>query len=135
MPRAYRDRAEDSFLSLIGDRPDLVSNLVKAEINAAKVWISRTAKDAGIGSVWFLVALFFLFWAIPLLLTFAVAGLSSWWPVWLSAIVVFAGLLLVVALFALLGVMKFRRVLARENPAQAIAEDIRLVREADDDSL
>lgn len=135
MPRAYRDRAEDSFLSLIGDLPDLVSNLVKAEINAAKVWISRTAKDAGIGSVWFLVALFFLFWAIPLLLTFAVAGLSSWWPVWLSAIVVFAGLLLVVALFALLGVLKFRRVLARENPAQAIAEDIRLVREADDDSL
>lgn len=135
MPRAYRDRAEDSFLSLIGDLPDLVSNLVKAEINAAKVWISRTAKDAGIGSVWFLVALFFLFWAIPLLLTFAVAGLSSWWPVWLSAIVVFAGLLLAVALFALLGVLKFRRVLARENPAQAVAEDIRLVREADDDSL
>lgn len=135
MPRAYRDRAEDSFLSLIGDLPDLVSNLVKAEINAAKVWISRTAKDAGIGSVWFLVALFFLFWAIPLLLTFAVAGLSSWWPVWLSAIVVFAGLLLAVALFALLGVLKFRRVLARENPAQAVAEDIRLIREADDDSL
>lgn len=135
MPRAYRDRAEDSFLSLLGDLPDLVSNLVKAEINAAKVWIARTAKDAGIGSVWFLVALFFLFWAIPLLLTFAVAGLSSWWPVWLSAIVVFAGLLLVVALFALLGVLKFRRVLARENPAQAVAEDIRLVREADDDSL
>lgn len=135
MPRAYRDRAEDSFLSLIGDLPDLVSNLVKAEINAAKVWISRTAKDAGIGSVWFLVALFFLFWAIPLLLTFAVAGLSSWWPVWLSAIVVFAGLLLAVALFALMGVLKFRRVLARENPAQAVAEDIRLVREADDDSL
>ncbi|GAA2910719.1 DNA segregation ATPase FtsK/SpoIIIE-like protein [Microbacterium keratanolyticum] len=135
MPRAYRDRAEDSFLSLIGDLPDLVSNLVKAEINAAKVWISRTAKDAGIGSVWFLVALFFLFWAIPLLLTFAVAGLSSWWPVWLSAIVVFAGLLVAVALFALLGVLKFRRVLARENPAQAVAEDIRLVREADDDSL
>ncbi|MFC9983961.1 phage holin family protein [Microbacterium keratanolyticum] len=135
MPRAYRDRAEDSFLSLIGDLPDLVSNLVKAEINAAKVWISRTAKDAGIGSVWFLVALFFLFWAIPLLLTFAVAGLSSWWPVWLSAIVVFAGLLVAVALFALMGVLKFRRVLARENPAQAVAEDIRLVREADDDSL
>lgn len=135
MPRAYRDRAEDSFLSLIGDLPDLVSNLVKAEINAAKVWISRTAKDAGIGSVWFLVALFFLFWAIPLLLTFAVAGLSSWWPVWLSAIVVFAGLLVAVALFALLGVLKFRRALARENPAQAVAEDIRLVREADDDSL
>jgi len=135
MVRGYRDRADDSFLSLIGDLPDLVSRLVKAEIDAAKVWISRTAKDAGIGSVWFLIALFFLFWAIPLLLTFAVAGLSSWWPVWLSAIVVFGGLLLFVVIFALLGLMKFRRLLKRENPAQAMSTDIRLVREAGDDDL
>lgn len=130
-----RDRADDSFLSLIGDLPDLVSNLVKAEIDSAKAWISRTAKDAGIGSVWFLIALFFLFWAIPLLLTFAVAGLSSWWPVWLSAIVVFAALLVVVVVFALLGIVKFRHVLERENPAQAVAEDIRLVREVGEDDF
>ncbi|MDR6866885.1 ABC-type antimicrobial peptide transport system permease subunit [Microbacterium resistens] len=133
MPRGYRDRADDSLLTLLGDLPDLISNLVKAEIDAAKVWISRTAKDAGIGSVWFLVALFFLFWAIPVLLVFAIAGISSWWPVWLSAIVVFGMLLLAVAVFGLLGVLQFRRLTARTNPAQAVAEDIRIVREAGDD--
>ncbi|MFF7294026.1 phage holin family protein [Microbacterium sp. NPDC008134] len=132
MPRGYRDRADDSFLSLIGDLPELVSNLVKAEINAAKAWVSRTAKDAGIGSLWFVVALFFLFWAIPVLLVFAIAGIASWWPVWLSALAVFGILILAVLFFALLGLLKFRKVLRRENPAQAVATDVRIVKEAGD---
>ena len=66
---------------------------------------------------------------------FVIAGLSSWWPVWLSAIVVFGILILAVLLFALLGILKFRKVLARQNPAQAVAEDIRLVKEAGDDEF
>lgn len=133
MVRGFRDRADDSLLTLLGDLPDLISNLVKAEIDAAKVWISRTAKDAGIGSVWFLVALFFLFWLVPMLLVFAVAGLSSWWPVWLSALAVIGILILAVAVFALLGILKFRKVMSRENPGQAVAKDIRLVKDAGDD--
>ncbi|MCS3843204.1 phage holin family protein [Microbacterium sp. AK031] len=135
MVRGYRDRADDSFLTLLGDLPELVSKLVKAEIDAAKVWISRTAKDAGIGSVWFLVALFFLFWVIPMILVFAVAGLSSWWPVWLSALAVLVLLLLCVLVFAGLGLLKFRKVLRRENPGQAVATDIRIVKDAGDDKL
>ena len=130
MARDYRDRADDSLLTLLGDIPDLVGNLVKAEINAAKTWIARTSKDAGIGSVWFLVALFFLFWAVPVVLVFAIAGLSSWFPVWLSAIMVFVILLLAVLVFAVLGILKFRKVLRRENPAQAVATDVRMVKEA-----
>ncbi|HWV48630.1 MAG TPA: phage holin family protein [Microbacterium sp.] len=135
MVRGYRDRADDSLLTLLGDLPDLVSALVKAEIDAAKVWISRTAKDAGIGSVWFLVALFFLFWLVPMILVFAVAGLSSWWPVWLSALAVIGILILAVLVFALLGILKFRKVMARENPGQAVAKDIRLVKDAGDDEF
>lgn len=130
-----RDRADDSLLTLLGDLPELVTNLVKAEVDAAKKWVSRTAKDAGIGSVWFLIALFFLFWAVPVILVFAIAGLSSWWPVWLSALAVLGILLLAVLLFAVLGILKFRKVLARRNPAQAVAEDIRLVKDAGDDRL
>lgn len=130
MVKNYRDRADDSLLTLLGDLPDLVSRLVKAEIDAAKTWIARTAKDAGIGSVWFLVALFFLFWTVPIILVFAVAGLSSWFPVWLAAIITFGILLLAVAVFALLGILKFRKVLRRENPAQAVATDVRIVKEA-----
>jgi hypothetical protein len=133
--KPFRDRADDSLLTLLGDIPDLVSKLVKAEIDSAKTWISRTAKDAGIGSVWFLVALFFLFWAVPVVLVFAIAGLSSWWPVWLSAIAVFGILILAVLFFALLGILKFRKVLARENPAQAVATDIKIAKGSGDDDL
>lgn len=130
-----RDRADDSLLTLLGDLPELVTSLVKAEIDAAKTWVSRTAKDAGIGSVWFLVALFFLFWAVPVILVFAIAGLSSWWPVWLSAITVFGILILAVLFFALLGILKFRKVLKRENPAQAVATDIKIAKGSGNDDF
>ena len=125
MPRGYRDRADDSLLTLLGDLPELVTNLVKAEIDAAKAWVSRTSKDAGIGSMWFLVALFFLFWAVPVILVFAIAGLSSWWPVWLSALVVFIVMILVTALLALLGVLRFRKLSRSQNPVQSIVQDVK----------
>lgn len=135
MARLDRDRADDGLLTLLGDLPELIGNLVKAEVGAAKAWVSRTAKDAGFGGLWFVIALFFLFWAVPVLLVFAIAGISSWWPVWLSAIVVFAGLLLVTVLFAWLGVRRFKKVTRRENPAQAVGEDIRIMREVGEDEF
>lgn len=135
MTRGFRDRADDSLLTLLGDLPELVRNLVTAEINAAKAWVSRTAKDAGIGSLWFVIVLFLLFWTIPVLLTFAIIGLASWWPAWLAALAVFVVLFLVIAVFALLGVLRFRRVMRRENPGQAVAADVRLMKEPDDDRL
>lgn len=135
MPRGYRDRADDSLLTLLGDLPELVRNLVTAEIDAAKAWVKRTSKDAGIGSVWFVLALYFLFWAVPVILVFAIAGLSSWWPVWLSALAVFGLLIVIVLVFAILGILKFRKVLNRENPVEAVTEDVRIVRSAGNDEL
>lgn len=135
MPRGYRDRADDSLLTLLGDIPELVRNLITAEINAAKTWVARTAKDAGIGSVWFVLALFLLFWAIPTLLAFAIIGLSSWWPAWVAALAVFGFLLLVIIVFALLGVLRFRKLSQRENPGQAVATDVRIVKEAGHDDF
>lgn len=133
MRRASRDRLDDSLLTLLGDLPGLVRNLITAEVDAAKAWVKRNSKDAGIGAVWFVVALFFLFWAVPVILVFAIAGLSSWWPVWLSALAVFGLLLLIVAVFALLGILKFRKVVESRNPVEAVAEDIRIVRSAGHD--
>lgn len=135
MLRPYRDRADDSLLTLLGDLPELITNLVKAEIDAAKAWVSKTSKDAGIGSVWFLVALFFLFWAVPVILVFAIAGLSSWWPVWLSTLAVFGILILAMLFFGLLGFLRFRKVLSRENPAQAVATDIKLAKGSGNDEF
>lgn len=128
-PRGFRDRADDSLFTLIGEIPELIRNLVVAEVNSAKAWVRRTAKDAGIGAGWIVGALFVLFWSVPVLGTFVIAGLSSWWPVWLSALVVFGVMLLVTAVLALLGILRFRRVAKDENPAQSIARDVKEVRD------
>lgn len=128
-PRGFRDRSEDSLLTLIGDVPELVRNLVTAEVDSAKGWVKRTAKDVGVGAGWIVAALFFLFWSIPALMTFVIAGLASWWPVWLSALAVFIFTLIVVAVLVLLGLRKFRKVSATQNPAQSIMQDVREVRD------
>jgi len=130
-PRGFRDRADDSLLALIGDVPELVRNLVIAEVEAAKAWISRTAKDAGIGSGWIVGALFVLFWSIPVLGTFIIAGLSSWlgWGIWLSALVVFFVMILITAVLGLLGVLRFRKVAKSQNPVQSIVQDVKEVRD------
>ena len=132
-PRGFRDRADDSLVTLLGDIPELVRNLVIAEVNAGKAWLAKTAKDAGIGAGWFVAALFVLFWSVPVLFAFIIAGLSSWWPVWLSALVVFGVMLVIVAVLALFGILRFKKVGKGENPGQAVATDIRIVKEAGDD--
>ncbi|MCG7416860.1 MULTISPECIES: phage holin family protein [Microbacterium] len=132
-PRGFRDRADDSLFTLLGDIPELVRNLVVAEINGAKAWAQRTAKDAGIGAGWFVGALIVVFWAVPVFFAFVIAGLSSWWPVWLSALVVFGVMIVITAILALLGYLRFKKLANRENPGQAIAQDVRIVKEAGDE--
>jgi hypothetical protein len=131
--RGVRDRADDGLFTLIGDIPELVRNLVIAEVNAGKAWLQKTLKDAGIGSAWFLGALFVLFWSVPALGAFVIIGLSSWWPAWLSALVVWVLMLVVTAILALLGILRFRRLSRRENPGQAVATDVKIVKEMGDE--
>ncbi|MDF2665238.1 MAG: hypothetical protein K0R81_1088 [Microbacterium sp.] len=129
-PRGFRDRSDDSLFTLIGDIPELVRNLVIAEINGAKAWAQRTAKDAGIGAGWFVGALIVVFWAVPVFFAFVIALLSLWLQVWAAALIVFGVMILVTAVLALLGWMRFKKLSNRENPGEAIAEDVRIVKEA-----
>jgi hypothetical protein len=128
-PRGFRDRSDDSLLTLVGEIPELLRNLVIAEVDAAKAWLRKTSKDAGIGAGWIVGALFFLFWSIAALIAFAIIGLSSWWPAWLSALVVFVVLILTAAVLALLGVLRFRKVARAQNPVQSIVQDVKEVRD------
>lgn len=132
-PRGFRDRSDDGLLTLLGEVPELVRNLVVAEIDSAKKWAKSAGKDVGMGGVWFLVALFVLFWAIPALGAFTIIGLASWMPAWLSALIVFVVMLLVAVVFALMGIMRFKRLTRTENPAQAVAADARIVKDVVDE--
>lgn len=132
-PRGFRDRSDDSLFTLLGEIPELVKNLISAEIDSAKAWLKKTAKDAGIGAGWFVGALVVLFWAVPVLGTFVIAGLASWMPVWLAAILVFVVMVIIAVILALLGLRRFRKLSKRENPGQAIAIDAKIVKDARDE--
>ena len=128
-PRGFRDRNDDSLFTLIGEIPELIRNLVIAEVDAGKAWVRRTSTDAGIGAVWFAVAFFFLFWAVGVLVAFAIIGLGSWMPYWLSALIVLLVFLAMTAIFVLLGIQKFRKVAKAQNPVQSIVQDVKEVRD------
>jgi Protein of unknown function (DUF1469). len=129
-PRGFRDRSDDSLLTLLGEVPELVRNLVVAEVDSAKKWLASAGKDAGMGGVWFIVALFFLFWSLPALGAFAIIGLSSWMPAWLASLIVLLLALVGVVVFALMGIARIRRLTRRSgNPVKAAATDARIVKD------
>ena len=128
-PRGFRDRADESLLTLVGELPELVRNLVTAEIAAAKAWVRRTSKDAGIGSGWIVGALYLLFWSIPALGAFMVYGLASWMPLWAAALTVFGILLVAAIVMGLLGYLKWKKVVKSENPVHSIVKDVEAVRD------
>ena len=132
--RGFRDRADDSLLTLLGEVPELVRNLVVAEVDSAKKWVASAGKDVGMGGVWFIVALFFLFWSLPALGAFAIIGLSSWMQAWLASLIVLLLALVGVVVFALMGLARIRRLSKRSgNPAKAVATDARIVKEVIDE--
>ena len=128
-PRGFRDRADESLLTLVGELPELVRNLVTAEVEAAKAWVRRTSKDAGIGSGWIVGALFLLFRSIPALGAFFVYGLASWMPLWAAALTVFGILLVAAIVMGLLGYLKWKKVVKSDNPVHSIVKDVEAVRD------
>lgn len=132
-PRGFRDRADDSLFTLIGEVPELFRALIVAEIDSAKAWAKKTGKQAGLGGVWLIVALFFLFWTIPALGAFATIGLSSWMPTWLAALMVLVVCILLAVVAAILGLLRFKKLRSTETPAQAIAVDARIVKDVTDE--
>lgn len=132
-PRGFRDRSDDSLFTLLGEVPELVRNLLVAELNSAKAWAKRAGKEAGMGGVWSIIALFFLFWLLPALGAFGIIGLSSWMPAWLASLIIVAAFVLGVLVFVLLAFLRFRALGQGENPAQAITVDARIVKDVADE--
>ena len=132
-PRGFRDRSEDSLLTLIGEVPELVRNLVLAEFQSAKAWAAKAGKQAGLGGMWFVIALFFLFWSLPALGAFVIIGLSSWIPAWMASLIVLVVTLIAVAVCAVLGLRRIRKLSRLSSPAHSVAADVRIVKEVVDE--
>lgn len=98
-----------SLGELVGEVPGLIVELVKAEIASLKNEVLGKAKSAGIGAAAFLVAVFFLLTAWATFVTFLIIGIASWWPAWLSALVVTAVFFLLAAVLILFGLRSVKK--------------------------
>lgn len=129
-----RDRADDGLLTLIGDLPGLVSNLVKAELRAVKGYVGQLVKHGGLTAVFAIIALFFLFWTIPAFLAFFIILLDLWMPLWVAALIVVAIGIVLALLAALWGYARHVRAIQKlESPAEAAKTDARIVKEFTDE--
>lgn len=103
-----RDKGPNT-LKLLTRLPGQIAALVKAEIANAKAEVKHRVRNLVIGIVMCVLALIVLFWVIALLLAAAVAGLATVWPVWLSALAVAGGGLLLIILIVLVGIKLIKR--------------------------
>ncbi|GAA1516760.1 fatty acid desaturase [Agromyces terreus] len=98
-----------SLFQLIGELPDTVSTLIKAEIDQIKAEISYKIKHFGIGSGLFaaaaVVAVFLLF----TLITAAIFAFALIMPPWAAALTVAGILVLIIAVLVWIAIINFKR--------------------------
>ncbi len=99
------------LFALIGDVPRLVTDLVKAEIELAKLELMAKAKTFGVGAGLIVAALVVLLLFVTMLLTAAVLGLGEVMPPWLAALLVALVLLIVAAALAFIGYKSVQKAL------------------------
>jgi hypothetical protein len=98
-----------SIFRLVADLPGLLMDLVREEIEQFKQEMLAKVKAAGIGIGLLLGSAFVALFALMTLIGAAVAGLSTVWPVWLSALVVGGALLVIAIIVALIGIGSLKR--------------------------
>lgn len=98
-----------STLALLARLPKQIKQVVDTELTNAKAEVSGRIKNLVIAIVLFVVALIFLYWTIAVLLTAAIAGIAEALPVWLAALLVAGGGLVVIAVCIAVGVALAKR--------------------------
>ncbi|MCV7079609.1 phage holin family protein [Mycobacterium szulgai] len=118
--------AEPSIGDLIKDATTQMSTLVRAEVELARAEITRDVKKGLTGSVFFISALVILFYSTFFFFFFLAELLDTWIWRWVAFLIVFAIMVVVTILLALLGFLKVRRI---RGPRQTI-ESVKETRDA-----
>jgi predicted phage tail protein len=95
-----RDR---SLGSLIGSLPEILSRLIRGEIQLAKQEMSTKLKSAGVGVGLLVGAAILAIIFLQILLAAAIIALSLVLPAWASALIVGGVVLIIVIVLALVG--------------------------------
>ncbi|MCU1656820.1 MAG: hypothetical protein JWO57_1476 [Pseudonocardiales bacterium] len=111
-----RHAAEPTMGQLVSDASTHLSTLLHSEIELAKLEVKSSVKNAGTGIGFFAAAAVILVFSLTFGLIALAEGLVTigLWR-WLSYLIVFGFLLLLVALSAVMGVRKVKRVRAPQR--------------------
>ena len=111
-----RHAAEPTVGQLVSDASTHLSTIIRGEIELAKLELKSSVKNAGTGVFFFVTAVVLLFFSFTFGLIALAEGLTTigLWR-WLSYLIVFGFLLLLVLALVLLGVRKVKRVKAPQR--------------------
>jgi Flp pilus assembly protein TadB len=103
VPAPPRADADPSTAELVQRATEQVSRLVRDELALAKAELTQKAKAAGIGAGLLGAAAGLAFFSICVFIATAVIAIDIALPLWLSALIIAAALLIGAGLFALVG--------------------------------
>jgi uncharacterized membrane protein YqjE len=113
---------DPSIGELIKDATAQASTLVRAEVELARAEILRDVKKGLTGSVFFIAALVVLFYSTFFFFFFLAELLDNWLWRWVAFLIVFAIMVIVGAVLALLGYLKVRRIRGPRETIESVKE-------------
>lgn len=121
---------DKSLGSLIGRLPELISRLIRGEIQHAKDEISTKLKAAGVGVGMLVGAAILGIIFLQILLAAAIIALSIVLPAWAAALIVGGVVLIIVIVLALLGIKALKTGVppVPTNTVESVKSDIRAVK-------
>jgi O-antigen ligase len=115
---------ERSLFTLLGELPDRVSTLVRAEIDQVKAELTYKAKHFGIGAGLVAGAAFVGIFLLGTLIATGILALSLVMPGWAAALVVSGVLLLIILILLGIAVLNFKRGSEPLESIESVRQDI-----------
>ncbi|GAA1057802.1 hypothetical protein GCM10017608_02040 [Agromyces luteolus] len=113
-----------SLFTLVGELPDQIQALVKAEIDQIKAELSYKAKHFGIGAGLVVAAAFVGIFLLGTLIATGILALSLVMPGWAAALTVSGILLLIIAILVGVALSSFRRGSEPLETIESVRQDI-----------
>jgi len=115
---------ERSLFTLLGELPDRVSTLVRAEIDQVKAEMTYKAKHFGIGAGLVVGAAFVGIFLLGTLIATGILALSLVMPGWAAALIVSGVLLLIILILVGIAVLNFKRGSEPLESIESVRQDI-----------
>jgi multisubunit Na+/H+ antiporter MnhC subunit len=115
---------------LLKSIPDLVTRLIRDEIQAARQELTAKLKAAALGAGLVVTGVVFGLFTIGVLIAAAILGLTAVFPPWLSALTIGIALLIITVILILVGVGKLKKGVppVPKESLESVKKDVRAVK-------